>query len=148
MRNLPAPPPRRSNSYQPKAYPKSRGSFRPQASEESHGQMPGNRQRQGAVSRKRGSYQQQRAEIYPKRGGETSDVSSFHTAPRAATISTGFRASKRRLFEITQEPAHLRDRPEWDQQWVVPTRSQGGAGGSKDPFEINKHMFGFAGQNK
>ena len=77
----------------------------------------------------------QRAEARAKNKGGASEVSSFHTAPRAS-ISTGFRASKRRIFEITQN-----NHPEeqWDRQWAVaPSGSRGAAPrGEKDPFEIN-----------
>ena len=130
---------RKRSSYQTERHPSKqvRAPFltaRSHVSEESHGHMKRKTAVTGVSARRRGSYQ---PEVYPKERAAASEVNSFHTAPRA-TLSTGFRASKRKLFEIAQNPG---DR-QWDQQWSVdPQRSSQMKATApeqqKDPFEID-----------
>ncbi|QDZ20193.1 RING-type domain-containing protein [Chloropicon primus] len=148
QRMVPAPP-RNRNSYRPEVYPKGRGSFlshQPhQVSEESEGRRNGQRiVAASSAMRKRGSYQHQQAETRPRVKRAISGASSFQTLPRA-TVSAGFRASKRRIFEITNE----RRGGDWDKQWSInPGGSQGRVMEEvnhthKDPFAINQSAFSY-----
>ena len=72
---------------------------------------------------------QHQPEAFPKHRA-TSEVSSFQ-APARPNISSGFRASKKRIFEITNTPANS----QWDQQWTV--RGKQNTIVNLDPFEIS-----------
>ena len=78
-------------------------------------------------------------EAFPKTRA-TSEVSSFHAPPRA-TLSTGFRASKKRIFEIASAPSNT----QWEQQWTINGRSsfKENAIVNLDPFETNTNPIEF-----
>ena len=146
-RTAPATPRKRGSYQEPDKYPKTRAAYMassgPQASEESHGR----RMVPGPSARARGGVSHPRPALPPAgRAGPHSEASSHQTIPRA-TISTGFRASKRRIFEVTRNAGG----DQWDRQWSAgPARSHGRANEVTkvdrlgDPFAINESPdFGF-----
>ncbi len=123
-----------------------------------HGLQRSRRQPAPTLARaKAGAYSQttrgRQPEVYPKTRARpaVSEVSSFHTPPRA-TASTGFRANKKRIFEIANAPSGS----QWDRQWpaanAAPAGHARGSGTSlrkqsratnRDPFEISTNPIEF-----